>query len=59
VLGSAPAKGPPIPAPAIDTGTQPGYFFDKANPPLSSWDFATTWLQRSGDYPVLRWLANR
>ncbi len=43
----------------IDTAAQPGYFFDKQNPPLSSWDFSTVWLQRAGNYPILIWLDGR
>jgi hypothetical protein len=30
------------------------YFYDSANAPLSSWDFANVWTEVEGDYPILR-----
>jgi hypothetical protein len=39
--------------------TQPEYFFEAVNAPLSSWDFSSVWSTRSGDYPTLTFLVGR
>jgi hypothetical protein len=38
---------------AIDLGTQPTYFNDKNNAPLSSWGFTNIWVEQTGAKPIL------
>ncbi len=40
-------------AQAVNMSSNPGYFFDQNNVPLSSWDFYNTWKVQENDYPTL------
>jgi hypothetical protein len=50
-IGTCAVVGTPI-----DLGASPTYFNTATNPPMSGWDFATVWRERTNDTPTLRWL---
>jgi hypothetical protein len=39
---------------AIDTSSNPGYFYSKSNAPLDQWNFDWVWQENSGALPTLR-----
>jgi hypothetical protein len=41
----------------IDLVAMPDYFYRKTNPPLTSWDFSTAWMERTTGEPILTWLS--
>lgn len=41
-------------AQAVDTQSNPGYFYDKNNVPLSMWNFENIWQEVEGDYPRIQ-----
>ena len=43
----------------VDVAASPGYFFDRTQAPVASWDFDSVWAERAGDYPTLRFLNGR